>query len=106
MLLAGLLALGHMHGVNTGKSGEPDDLAIAKDLMQTCYEMYARTPAGLAPEIAYFVERDGSEFPKQHEHDVGGGDFTVKPQVRHGVLTAAPSSWLQCPNWFGEEAPP
>lgn len=81
VLLAGLLALGHMHGVNTGKSGEPDDLAIAKDLMQTCYEMYARTPSGLAPEIAFFAERDGSEFPKQHEHDVGGGDFTVKPQV-------------------------
>ena len=69
-----------MHGVNTGKSGEPDDLAIAKDLMQTCYEMYARTPSGLAPEIAFFAERDGSEFPKQHEHDVGGGDFTVKPR--------------------------
>ena len=79
--LAGLLALGHLHGVNTGKSGEPDDLAIARDLMRTCYEMYARTPTGLAPEIAHFVERDGSEFPKQHEHDVGGGDFTVKPQV-------------------------
>ena len=81
VLLAGLLALGHLHGVNTGNSGEPDDLAIAKDLTRTCYEMYARTPAGLAPEIVHFVQRDGSEFPKQHELDVGGGDFTVKPQV-------------------------
>ena len=79
---AGLLALGHMHGVNTGKSGQPDDLAIARELMRTCYEMYARTPTGLAPEIVHFVQRDGgSEFPKQHEHDVGGGDFTVTPQV-------------------------
>ena len=93
MLLAGLLALGHMHGVNTGRSGEPDDLAIAKDLMRTCYEMYARTPTGLAPEIVYFVERDGSEFPKQHEHDVGGGDFTVKPQV--GTCSAALIGLLQ-----------
>ena len=79
---AGLLALGHMHGVNTGRSGQPDDLAIARELMRTCYEMYARTPTGLAPEIVHFVQRDGgSEFPKQHEHDVGGGDFTVTPQV-------------------------
>lgn len=81
---AGLLALGHMHGVNTGVAGEPDDLATAKDLMRTCYEMYARTPAGLAPEIVHFVARDGDAgggFPKQHEHDVGGGDFTVKPLV-------------------------
>ena len=71
-----------MHGVNTGVAGEPDDLAIAKELMRTCYEMYARTPAGLAPEIVHFVQRDGSEFPKQHELDTGGGDFTVKPNVR------------------------
>jgi hypothetical protein len=71
-----------MHGVNTGLAGEPDDLAIAKELMRTCYEMYARTPAGLAPEIVHFVQRDGSDFPKQHELDTGGGDFTVKPNVR------------------------
>ena len=81
-IAAGLLALGHMHGVNTGKSGQPDDLAVARELMRTCYEMYARTPTGLAPEIVHFVQRDGgSEFPKQHDKDVGGGDFTVTAQV-------------------------
>jgi mannosyl-oligosaccharide alpha-1,2-mannosidase len=79
--MAGLLALGHLHGVNTGLPGEPDDLAIAKDLMHTCHEMYARTPAGLAPEIVVFTHRDGDDFPKQHAHDIGGGDFTVKPQA-------------------------
>ena len=74
--------MGHLHGVNTGLAGEPDDLATAKDLMRTCYEMYARTPTGLASEIVFFeTHGDGADFPKQHAHDVGGGDFTIKPQV-------------------------
>ncbi len=71
-----------MHGVNTGAAGEEDDLAVARQLMRSCYEMYARVPTGLAPEIVHFTQRDGGhDFPKQHAHDTGGGDFTVKPQV-------------------------
>lgn len=71
-----------MHGVNTGAAGEEDDLAIAKQLMRTCYEMYARSPSGLAPEIVHFTQHNGdNEYPKAHAHDVGGGDFTIKPQV-------------------------
>ncbi|EIE20577.1 hypothetical protein COCSUDRAFT_48568 [Coccomyxa subellipsoidea C-169] len=85
--LPGLLALGHMHGVNTGAAGEEDDLAIARQLMRTCYEMYARIPTGLAPEIVHFTQRDGGhDFPKQHAHDTGGGDFSVKPQDAHNLL--------------------
>jgi hypothetical protein len=81
---AGLLALGHLHGVSTKRAdGEPDDLVIARDLMRTCYELYRRTPTGLAPEIAHFEQRGGgADFPKQHAGDVGGGDFTIKPQAR------------------------
>ena len=45
---AGLLALGHLHGVATKtKPSQPDDLALAKDLMRTCYELYRR--AGVTP---------------------------------------------------------
>ncbi|BDA50577.1 probable endoplasmic reticulum mannosyl-oligosaccharide 1,2-alpha-mannosidase at C-terminar half [Coccomyxa sp. Obi] len=85
--LPGLLALGHLHGVNTGAAGEEDDLAIARQLMRTCYEMYARTPTGLAPEIVHFTVHNGdNDFPKQHAHDVGGGDFIVKPQDAHNLL--------------------
>ena len=68
--------------MNTGAAGEDDDLAIARELMRTCYEMYARTPTGLAPEIVHFTVHNGdNDFPKQHAHDVGGGDYIIKPQV-------------------------
>lgn len=80
-----------MHGVNTAATGEEDDLAVARQLMRTCYEMYARTPSGLAPEIVHFNKRNGGdEFPKQHAHDTGGGDFTVKPQVPQLHPTVVP----------------
>ena len=83
MLSAGLLALGHFHGVNTGGKNDPNDLEVAQDLMLTCYEMYRRVPAGLSPEIVFFIQHDqGDDYPKQHHMDVGGGDFVVKPQVR------------------------
>lgn len=81
-LFAGLLALGHFHGVNTGGRYEPDDLEVAEDLMLTCYEMYRRIPTGLSPEIVFFTQHDkGDDYPKQHHMDVGGGDYMVKRQV-------------------------
>ena len=72
--------MGHFHGVSTGS--EPGDLELAEDLMLTCYEMYRRMPAGLAPEIVFFTQHDqGFDHPKQHHPDVGQGDFKVKQQV-------------------------
>ena len=88
-LRAGLLALGHLHGVSTARPREQSDLDLAKDLMATCNELYRRTPAGLAPEIAFFTPRAGDDFPKRHAGDVGGGDFTIKPQARPGRLQGA-----------------
>lgn len=35
------------------------DLELAAELAQSCYELYRRTPAGLAPEIAHFNEDAG-----------------------------------------------
>lgn len=85
----GVLALGHFHGVNTGGQYEPNDLEIAEELMQTCYEMYRRIPTGLSPEIVFFTQHDkGDDYPKQHHMDVGGGDFMVKQQVRSSVMHA------------------
>lgn len=79
---AGLLALGHLHGVSTAKPGEQSDLDVARDLMTTCNELYRRTPAGLAPEIAFFSPHSaGDVVAERHAGDVGGSDFTVKPQV-------------------------
>ncbi len=51
--------------------------------MATCNELYRRTPAGLAPEIAFFTPADaGDAASGRHTGDAGGGDFTVKPQAR------------------------
>lgn len=37
--------------MSSGGDAEMDDLEVAEDLMATCNEMYARMPAGLAPEV-------------------------------------------------------
>ncbi|KAK9829091.1 hypothetical protein WJX72_003851 [[Myrmecia] bisecta] len=84
--LPGLLALGHLHGINSGHESELDDLSVAKLLMLTCYEMYRRVPSGLAPEIAFFKPASGSDYPKHHSDDVGGGNFVIKPQDAHSLL--------------------
>lgn len=80
---AGLLALGHYHGLNSASPGEPNDLEVAEDLMRTCYEMYRRTPTGLAPELVYF---ETSEAAHAHSEaasadNSGGGDFMIKAFV-------------------------
>lgn len=121
-------------------SGEDmPDLQLAAELALTCYELYRRTPAGLAPEIAHFANNTGAggvlflgvrvrvcvcrvlrvcssaaalactppdpgcprsclrrapaelplDFPNKHVHDVGRGDFTIKPKVGAGVWPAS-----------------
>ena len=56
--LPAVLALGHMHGYPSAH------LSLARDLMLTCYQLYKRTPTGLAPEGVYFNQRsrDGPDF--------------------------------------------
>jgi hypothetical protein len=62
--LAGTLAIGATRGLSKdqalrrGHMSETDlkDLQLAEDLCHTCYQMYAVTATGLAPEIAYFNE--------------------------------------------------
>ena len=45
--LPGTLALGYMAGLKFD-----NHFKMAENLTKTCYEMYARMPTGLAPEIA------------------------------------------------------
>jgi Glycosyl hydrolase family 47 len=98
---AGLFALGHMHGVNTSLPGEMDDLQVAQALMHTCYQMYQRTPTGLAPEIVFFRQlgQSQADFPKQHSPDVGGADFYIKHQV---ILPPYPAARARRPLFFAE----
>lgn len=46
--IAGTLALGHHNGLDASH------LELAKELAYTCYQMYARMPTKLSPEITYF----------------------------------------------------
>lgn len=59
----GMLALGYYHGM------PQEHLELAKQLIETCYQMYARMATKLAPEIMYF-----HVDPKAHE------DFNVHSQ--------------------------
>lgn len=94
--LPGVLALGDMYGISTSlpkpdnASRENDhlwesDLAIAKDLEKTCYELYRLSPSGLAPEIVHFLN-DESGYPGIHQEDVGGGHFFIKDADAHNLL--------------------
>jgi hypothetical protein len=89
--LPGVLALGDLHGVDTRRPGAspPDapDLEVAAELAATCYALYARTPTGLAPEIAHFAPHaGGAGHYAAAAGAVGGGDFGVKPADAHALL--------------------
>ena len=53
--MPGTLALGYLNGMPS------DHLELAKELMQTCYEMYKRMPTKLSPEIVYFNQAPQSK---------------------------------------------
>jgi hypothetical protein len=63
----GMLALGYMHGM------PKDHLTLAEELAETCYQMYARMEAKLAPEIVYFVPKERNVLQKKK----GDGDLDV-----------------------------
>ncbi|KAG6503000.1 mannosyl-oligosaccharide 1,2-alpha-mannosidase MNS3-like [Zingiber officinale] len=94
--LPGTLALGATKGITKKKAMAqnlltPDDLEnlkLAEDLAKTCFEMYAVTSTGLAPEIAYFhIEGD-------FEEGLDGGnkssdyisDIIIRHNDRHNLL--------------------
>ena len=52
-----------------------EQMQLAEELMETCWLLYARTPTGLAAEIAVF-----------HTDGLGGVDFSSSPQDRHSLL--------------------
>lgn len=52
--MPGTLALGYENGL------PEDHLDLAKELAHTCYQMYARMPTHLSPEIVYFNQAQGA----------------------------------------------
>jgi hypothetical protein len=55
--------------------GRADHLQYAKELAQTCYQMYVRTPSGLAPEYVQFYHGRDFEVPLAAE------SFQGRPEV-------------------------
>lgn len=52
--LPGTLALGAYNGLPT------DHMDLAKQMMETCYQMYVKMETGLSPEIVHFNMHQGS----------------------------------------------
>lgn len=52
--LPGTLALGAHNGLPA------DHMDLAKELMETCYQMYVQMETGLSPEIVHFNMHQGS----------------------------------------------
>lgn len=67
--IGGTLALGQANGLPY------DHLDLAKQLTHTCYQMYARMPTKLSPEIVFFNQAAGA--PE---------DLIVKPLDAHNLL--------------------
>ena len=61
--------------VARGQLSATEQMQLAEELMETCWLMYARTPTGLAAEIAIF-----------HTDGRGGVDFSSSQQDRHSLL--------------------
>ena len=53
--MGGTLALGYLNGM------PKEHLDLARELTHTCYQMYARMPAKLSPEIVFFNQASGAE---------------------------------------------
>ncbi|XP_051749671.1 mannosidase, alpha, class 1B, member 1b isoform X1 [Ctenopharyngodon idella] len=67
--LPGTLALGAHYGLPA------DHMELAKQLIETCYQMYAQMETGLSPEIVHFNMHEGSTK-----------DVDVKIADRHNLL--------------------
>ena len=86
--LPGVFALADFYNISTVRPDADDaaddlsDLEIAAELAETCYQMYRRTPSGLAPEIVFFKEVQSGDAASE----VGGGEFSIKDSDSHSLL--------------------
>jgi hypothetical protein len=69
------------------------DITLAERLGQTCYQMYARTATGLAPEISYFTadlrppqQQQQQQQPPTLLSAPGGEDLYIKDGDEHNLL--------------------
>ncbi len=100
--LPGSIALGATRGhtlveARKGRDWDEDSekqIQLARDLMKTCWGMYAVTKTGLAPEIAWFNTRERDLRPKPGQRSLTSTknslsawkkDYVVKPLDAHNL---------------------
>lgn len=100
--LPGAIALGATHGskladvrhLTEWNTEREEQIQLARDIMKTCWGMYAVTNTGLAPEIAYFdVEDDQLQpnpgdrpsSPTKNSLKAWKDDFIIKPADAHNL---------------------
>jgi len=99
---------------------DDDDVSLSAQLALTCAEMYRGVPAGLAPEIVHFREREKKEViplsgvgsttktaaaENPETPEIGHGSFDVKPADAHNLLRSeAVESWFILWRLTGDEA--
>lgn len=102
--MPGTIALGATGGLpvaearrlSTWGAKQESEIALAKELTQTCWGMYKVNPTGLAPEIAHFhihdpplLETDHLVAPLDHLSDdpdaAWRSDYIIKPNDRHNL---------------------
>ncbi|KAK7245677.1 hypothetical protein RIF29_40525 [Crotalaria pallida] len=94
--LPGTLALGATKGLTKEQAmknnmlnfEDLENLKLAEDLAKTCFEMYAVTSTGLAPEIAYFHTEEFSDqgLDGGNKSSKYVNDIIIKPADRHNLL--------------------
>ncbi|XP_051125097.1 mannosyl-oligosaccharide 1,2-alpha-mannosidase MNS3 isoform X2 [Andrographis paniculata] len=94
--LPGTLALGATKGITKEKAMKEnlltfedlENLKLAEDLAKTCYEIYAVTSTGLAPEIVYFNEEghNGGSYGGGNKKSKYVDDILIKLADHHNLL--------------------
>lgn len=91
--LPGTIALAATGGLTLEKARKSDwsaekeeQITLARDLMKTCWGMYAVTATGLAPEIAFFnVASDGKSVKSSERPSSWKKDYIIKPLDAHNL---------------------
>lgn len=83
--LPGLLALGSVTDPRGSDSNRAvRDMALAKSLMFTCYQMYHRTKSNISPEYVVFPDRDRDmDVPDQ------AAFYILRPEVTESLFVLA-----------------
>lgn len=88
--LPGTLALAATNGKPVTKESmrqmDPEDrrdLELAEELTRSCYEMYAQTTIGLAPEIVFWKQGENDDLLRYHQAPTT--DISFSEQHRHSV---------------------